>query len=115
MRQAVEAALAAASGVHQGWALEMVGGSRRQQRPGSTADDSQPHHDADFMASHPTYQWDEGLIERLRDELLRRGKLLPANSGAFLSTQARLCAGGSGRCRRAGAQACAWLPLALLG
>ena len=123
MEAAVRAALEAVSGVQGGWHVELVGGSRRQQRPGEqrqaemqqqpqqqqqSAQEQQPpqsqpqqqpqlqpqqrqqqhfHHDADFMCSHSTYEWGRDLIEAVRDELLRRGRLVPVHRGAALMVQ----------------------------
>lgn len=55
MRQEVEAALESASGVG-GWLVELVGGSRRQQRPGGEQERTdRPHHDAGGWLSFFSY------------------------------------------------------------
>lgn len=89
MRASITAALEKCSGAG-GWQLELVGGSRRQERPpppgGVAADDDTPHHDADFIASHPTLKWGDNLLDRC------------VEGSSSSSWQAR---GGTGqRCRR---------------
>ena len=55
MRHEVEAALESASGVG-GWLMELVGGSRRQQRPeGEQERTDRPHHDAGGWLSFFSY------------------------------------------------------------
>lgn len=39
------------------------------------------------MVTHPTYQWGEDLIRQLRDELVSRRRILPADTGAMCMLQ----------------------------
>jgi hypothetical protein len=96
MRAAIAASLISLTGA-RGWHIELVGGSRRQQRPaadasgggggGSSRVPPKQHHDADFMVTHHSHTWGEDLIGSLRDELIARRRILPADTGAMCMLQ----------------------------
>ena len=63
------------------------------------------HHDSDFMVTHSAGIWDDGLIERFRDWLIKQRRLVPPEDGAMTLLQVNpACSiGGPGHC-------CIWAP-----
>ena len=59
------------------------------------------HHDSDFMVTHSAGIWDDGLIERFRDWLIKQRRLVPSEDGAMTLLQVNpACSiGGPGHCR----------------
>jgi hypothetical protein len=94
MRGAVVEALAAATGVREGWKITVVGGRRREGRPpdeapaggggdgdgDAAAVDSTAHHDADLLVTHPWALEEEraDLVGALLARLVAAGKVEPA-------------------------------------
>jgi hypothetical protein len=60
------------------------------------------HHDSDFMVTHSAGIWDDGLIERFRDWLIKQRRLVPPEDGAMTLLQVNpaamrgQCTAGSG-------------------